>query len=211
MPSVGLDQVAASVTTEVVTPDFPVLVRRTFPGQSGQVRVVRWWLTALLGDPAACDDVVLACSELAANAIIHSDSGLPGGVFTVRLAIDRNCVRIEVIDQGGHWPGGRRPCHDASADPDEVSQCGRGLRIVAALASAWGITGDQEGRSAWCEIKVELCQSANVHREAVQMVSAILCSQRADLSAAGSIDMQRPFQSTGKCPEAALVNIGHIA
>ena len=155
MPSAGLDQVTVSVTRQVVAPEFPILVRRTFPGQPGQVRLVRWWLTAQLGGPAACDDVVLACSELAANAIIHSDSGLPGGVFTVRLAIEHGFVRIEVIDQGGQWPGGRRACHDPAADLEDVSQCGRGLRIVAALASAWGIGGDQEGRTAWCEIKTE--------------------------------------------------------
>lgn len=155
MPSVGLDQVATEVSRAVVAPEFPILVRRTFPGQPGQVRIVRWWLTTQLGGPASTDDVVLACSELAANAIIHSDSGLPGGVFTVRLAIDRNFVRIEVIDQGGTWPPGRRPCHAPAADSDDVSQCGRGLRIVAALARGWGISGDQEGRIAWCEIKVE--------------------------------------------------------
>lgn len=155
MPSVGLDQMTASVTHQAVAPEFPLLVRRSFPGQPGQVRIVRWWLTAQLGGPAACDDVVLACSELAANAIIHSDSGLPGGVFTVRLSIDHGFVRIEIIDQGGQWPGVRRPCHEDPADLEDPSQCGRGLRIVAALASAWGIAGDQEGRTAWCEIKVE--------------------------------------------------------
>jgi serine/threonine-protein kinase RsbW len=116
--------------------------------------MVRWWLTDQLGGPAACDDVVLACSELSANAIIHSDSGLPGGVFTVRLAIDRDFVKIEVIDQGGQWPGRRRP-DNSDADLEDESQCGRGLRIVAALASAWGIAGDQVGRTAWCEIKVQ--------------------------------------------------------
>ncbi len=154
MPSVGLDQVTATMTHDAVVPEFPRLVRRTFPGQAGQVRIVRWWLTDQLGGPAACDDVVLACSELSANAIIHSDSGLQGGVFTVRLAIDRDLVRIEVIDQGGAWPGRRRDDNSAAALEDD-SQCGRGLRIVAALASAWGIAGDQEGRTAWCEIKVE--------------------------------------------------------
>src|SRR5262249_55102516 len=124
-----------------------------FPGQSGQVRVVRWWLIAHLGVVAACDDAVLACSELAANAIIHSNSGLPGGEFTVRLSIDHGFVRIEVIDQGGRWPAGHPRRDAAASDLEDASQCGRGLRIVAALASAWGIAGDQEGRTAWCEIK----------------------------------------------------------
>jgi anti-sigma regulatory factor (Ser/Thr protein kinase) len=166
MPSVGLDHVSTEVSSAPVAPEFPVLVRRTFPGQPGQVRIVRWWLNTQVGGPAGTDDVVLACSELVANAIIHSSSGLPGGVFTVRLAIDRDFVRVEVIDQGGQWPGVSRPCHDPADDAEDVSQCGRGLRIIAALASAWGITGDQEGRTAWCEIKAELCQLTNARRAA---------------------------------------------
>jgi anti-sigma regulatory factor (Ser/Thr protein kinase) len=178
MPSVGLDQVATKVSRAPVAPEFPVLVRRTFPGQPGQVRIVRWWLTTQLGDPDGADDAVLACSELVANAIMHTDSGQPGGVFTVRLAIDRDFVRIEVIDQGGRWPGVGRPCHDPAIEADDVSQCGRGLRIVAALATAWGISGDQEGRTAWCEIKVELRQLANAHRETNTIARAILCSGR---------------------------------
>jgi anti-sigma regulatory factor (Ser/Thr protein kinase) len=84
-------------------------------------------------------DVILCVSELAANAAIHSDSGRPGGTFTVRT---ENCpggsVRIEVEDQGGPWVG---------QVPDPAH--GRGLDIIRALAAEWGISTDAGGRTVW--------------------------------------------------------------
>ncbi len=47
-------------------------------------------------------------------------------------------VRVEVTDQGGSWRG-----------PDDDQARGRGLAIVASLASAWGVTGSQDGRTVW--------------------------------------------------------------
>jgi serine/threonine-protein kinase RsbW len=136
------------------------LARRAFNGRSDQLRAVRRWLGPLIDGFACAQDAVLACSELAANAIIHSDSGLPGGVFTVRACIDRNLIRIEVIDQGGSWPGlqGQFPQRQllqeqGSPSAEDADLSGRGLTIVAAIATSWGITGDQEGRTAWCEIR----------------------------------------------------------
>jgi anti-sigma regulatory factor (Ser/Thr protein kinase) len=83
---------------------------------------------------------------------MHSDSGLPDGSFTVRLAVDQYFVRVEVIDQGGQLRGRRDRRADQPGDQEDASQSGRGLTIVAAIASAWGIAGDQEGRTVWCEI-----------------------------------------------------------
>lgn len=114
---------------------------RTFPGQAVAVSETRRWILGLIHGLNGADDAVLALSELAANAVRHSDSRLPGGTFTVRAMVGADLVRIEVADQGGLW----------SARPGD-GQCGRGLAIVAALASAWGIAGDQRGRTAWCDI-----------------------------------------------------------
>ncbi|GEM_PF-1671424 len=58
---------------------------RTFAGTAGQVGEARRFLAAVLGGHPAAGDAVLCLSELAANAIIHSRSGEPGGVFTVRV------------------------------------------------------------------------------------------------------------------------------
>src|SRR5262249_42658787 len=74
------------------------------------------------------DEVILCVSELAANAALHSRSGLPGGTFTVRARINPgDHAQIEVEDQGGPWtPGG------------SDSEGHHGLAIVRALATDWG-------------------------------------------------------------------------
>ena len=132
-----------------------ILARRTFAGLPSQVAVARRWLAQMVEGFAAIDEVLLATSELASNAVLHSDSGLSGGVFTIRLAISSDHVRIEVLDQGGQWSGqGGRADGTRDAQEDD-GQCGRGLAVVAAITSAWGIAGDEEGRIAWCEIESE--------------------------------------------------------
>lgn len=58
-----------------------------------------------VGCPAA-DDLVLIASELAGNAVLHSQSR--GEFFTVRCQAHPGHVRVEVEDLGGPWRT-RRP------------------------------------------------------------------------------------------------------
>ena len=111
---------------------------RTFPARPDQVAQARAFLSRMLEECRFTDDVVLICSELATNAIRHSDSSAPGGSFTVRARVrDRDYVWVEVEDQGGRW------ADDGEEQPD---QRGRGLEIVAMLADYWDIRGDDTGR-----------------------------------------------------------------
>jgi serine/threonine-protein kinase RsbW len=152
-PMIGtrLDHKPIALADTIATAEERILARRTFPGQPGQVSVARRWLAQMIDGFTAIDDVLLACSELATNAIMHSASGQPDGQFTVRLAIRQDIVRVEVLDQGGAWPG-RLGEEDHAKDS---GQRGRGLTIVAAITDAWGIVGDHEGRTTWCEIRSE--------------------------------------------------------
>ena len=87
------------------------------------------------------DELVLLASELAANAVLHSRSGHPGGVFTVRATLyPGDYAWVEIIDQGGAWVADR---HD--------DEHGRGLTVVAIIAGEgnWGIEGDVSSRVAW--------------------------------------------------------------
>jgi anti-sigma regulatory factor (Ser/Thr protein kinase) len=62
-------------------------------------------------------------SELSANAVVHSRSGLPGGAFTVRAEIrPGDYAWLEVEDHGGPW-----------VEKDSDEEHGRGLAMVAAL------------------------------------------------------------------------------
>lgn len=112
---------------------------RVFPGRADQVREVRASLgRALAGCPMA-DDVVLAASELAANAVQHSRSREPGGRFTVRAGIHpADYLRLEVEDGGGPW-----------SELPGTDERGRGLGIVDVLSSQWGIEDDELGRVVW--------------------------------------------------------------
>lgn len=150
-----LDRKPTALADTIASAEERILARRTFPGQPGQVSVARRWLAQMIDGFAASDDVLLACSELATNAIMHSASGQPGGQFTVRLAIRQDIVRIEVLDQGGGWAGRKETLGYEDDQAENSGQCGRGLTIVAAITDAWGIAGDREGRTTWCEIRSE--------------------------------------------------------
>jgi two-component sensor histidine kinase len=118
----------------------PRTLDATYPGRADQISLVRADLRAVLGDCPVADDAILCASELAANAVLHSRSRLPGGSFILRVAVRKHvCVRIEVEDNGGHWAG----------SPTN-GQVGRhGLDIVRALASQCGIDGDDACRIVW--------------------------------------------------------------
>jgi hypothetical protein len=125
----------------------PVTSERTFigsyPGKIEQVRLVRAALAPLLAGCPVAGDALLIGSELAANAALHSDSGAPGGHFTVRADIrPGDCVWIEVDDQGGAW-GGR----GADERP-------HGLDLVHLLAGNgnWGVDGGDQGRTVWVRL-----------------------------------------------------------
>jgi serine phosphatase RsbU (regulator of sigma subunit)/anti-sigma regulatory factor (Ser/Thr protein kinase) len=82
---------------------------------------------------------VLAASELVANSLQH-------GTPPMRLRLRRTDRRliIEVTDGDDHLPRRRR------AEP--VDESGRGISIVATIASAWGSRRTPGGgKSVWCE------------------------------------------------------------
>lgn len=120
---------------------------RSYPGLVDQVARMRADLThAALGCPVV-DDLVLLASEFATNAILHSNSGHPGQVFTVRVTIYHGeYVWAEVADKGGRW----------AIDPHD-DEHGRGLAIVAAVAGVgnWGIDGDEASRVAWFRLELD--------------------------------------------------------
>jgi anti-sigma regulatory factor (Ser/Thr protein kinase) len=97
-----------------------------------RVRVVRSFVGAVLGPGHPCgDDAILLASELFANSLRHSSSGLPGETVTVTITADAAAVWVEVADRSGPGVPELRP---AGADAED----GRGLGIVERLADRWG-------------------------------------------------------------------------
>jgi len=132
-----------ATSAQPATPAQSATWSRTYPGRPNQARQARRFLASVLDGCTAAEDAVLCLSELAANALTHSNSCRKGGQFTIRAHLRNGCVRVEVHDDGGPWT------QPASSD----GQCGRGLFIVSQLARDWGRTGDSEtGWTVWFEM-----------------------------------------------------------
>jgi anti-sigma regulatory factor (Ser/Thr protein kinase) len=86
------------------------------------------------------DAVVLIASELATNAVLHA-----GTPYVVELSLG-DAVRIEVTDSGPPAPF-LRPVRG----PFDVDG-GRGLAIVAELASGWGVDWLDGCKVVWAEV-----------------------------------------------------------
>jgi anti-sigma regulatory factor (Ser/Thr protein kinase) len=131
------------LTARAFYPARPHICTWSYPGRADQIRLVRAALAPLLQGCPVAEDALLICSEMAANAALHSRSAEPGGRFTVCAAIFRGeYVRIEVEDQGGEWVSHR----------DEERP--HGLDLVRALAGdgGWGIKGGTDGRTVWARL-----------------------------------------------------------
>jgi hypothetical protein len=113
------------------------------------VKEARSWITGLLpaGDPL--DDLVMIASELAGNAVKHTRSGAPDGLFTIDLAWSADAVRLSVGDQGSGEVPALRPKTAGQAEDDET---GRGLFLVDALSAAWGTAGCASGHWIWADV-----------------------------------------------------------
>lgn len=89
------------------------------------------------------EDALILTSEVVTNAIRHG-----AGRVALLLALDAALVQVDVHDDG---PGG--PPIEANRPPDEVPG-GRGLIIVEAIATDWGVVPDPEGqgKTVWFEL-----------------------------------------------------------
>ncbi len=105
------------------------------------------------------DDVGLCVSELSTNATLHSGSGY----FDLELHRLDGALRLVVVDGGG------TPARTIAAradsylddvvlgdpDLDAEGMTGRGLFIVSALASSWGIDDTDLGTRVWAEFRLD--------------------------------------------------------
>jgi serine/threonine-protein kinase RsbW len=110
----------------------------TFRGRREQVGQARAFLAAFLGGWARADDAVLLIGELGANAVVHTGSGQPGGLFTVRAVLAGTWLRAEVEDQGSSWDGRL-----------EDAECPHGLFLLRQLSTRCGTRRGRDGWATW--------------------------------------------------------------
>jgi len=117
---------------------------RSFPEQPESVTAARRFATDVLREvsPEVTATVELLVSELATNCIRHTDSA-----FDLTIIQAGPEIRVEATDYDAGKPTMRSP---KPTDPS-----GRGLRIVDALAAAWGVEHrSAHGKTVWFTVVV---------------------------------------------------------
>jgi anti-sigma regulatory factor (Ser/Thr protein kinase) len=118
-----------------------VAVSRSLPAEPAAVSEARSVVRLSLAptDKDLVDLVVLLADEVVTNAVVH-------GAGPIDLAVDANEERVKVMvgDRSEVLPSPRRAARYA--------QAGRGLSIVEAIASRWGVSATEAGKSVWFEI-----------------------------------------------------------
>jgi anti-sigma regulatory factor (Ser/Thr protein kinase) len=94
------------------------------------------------GAPDAIYDAAMLVSELATNAVLHARSE-----FTVEVICGSASVRISVYDLSAVLPRPRKYGLEATT--------GRGLRMIATIASDWGVEPRADGKAIWFELPLE--------------------------------------------------------
>ncbi|MEU4224869.1 ATP-binding protein [Nonomuraea sp. NPDC026600] len=118
------------------------------PGVAQSVAVARHCVGEMLtvAGHRDAENARLIVSELVTDALIHTASGLYGGVVTVEVvAVDAEIVRVEVTDDGEVTV----PRSRVSGDDD----CqGRSLWLVEQISFKWGVRLLGAGqRAVWAE------------------------------------------------------------
>jgi anti-sigma regulatory factor (Ser/Thr protein kinase) len=149
----------------------------TVSGEPEQVSRVRGFVSKTLESGAVpsidSDAATLLTSELVTNAILHTDSGKPGGAVTVVVLKLPDGVLIEVVDDGS--------AGTPVVKSDALAGEGQGLYLVQQMASQWGYLRDSDGTTVWFHLTAEDPAASPDHP-------------------AGPADRQHPGRSPGSWP-----------
>lgn len=118
------------------------VAERSFAASTSAPGEARRFVTTTLrkwGDERAIEDAALIVTELATNAVLHAHSG-----FSVTPSHPGETVRISVHDESS--------VPAVLGEPELASCAGRGLGLVAALATAWGTGRVAGGKKVWADL-----------------------------------------------------------
>jgi anti-sigma regulatory factor (Ser/Thr protein kinase) len=125
-----------------------IVQTRIFPAEVRSAGLARSFVEQELAgyDSHLVDDVVMTTSELAANAVVHG-----GSEFVVTIAHSPAGLRLSVADSGPGQPTLRS---------DRIGPAGRGLYLVDALATRWGVERKTEGKVVWAQFELSAGSAA---------------------------------------------------
>lgn len=138
-PTVGLDLDPVGYTANVEL-RLPVVASPPAVGQARRTiarQLQAWGLTDQI------DDLQLIVSELVTNALRHV-----GGPIELLLLASPETVRVEVRDSDME----DMPTQAAS---NSYAFGGRGVPLVAAVATRWGVDVFDDGKAVWAEISIK--------------------------------------------------------
>jgi anti-sigma regulatory factor (Ser/Thr protein kinase) len=136
----------STLEREVVAGTMPTL-EVDLPASARAPALARHRLAEVLVGAAATwgcaedrDTAVLLVSELVTNVVRHTGSA-PRLTVTTAGGVLRCAVRDA------------DPAHPVTRAPSFENESGRGMLLVAALASAWGVDDDSSGKLVWFELR----------------------------------------------------------
>lgn len=119
--------------------------RVRFPCSPTTPGTARRWLCDRLaecGEPDLAETATLPLTELVTNAVLHARTPVTLVVF-----VAAGSLRVEVHD------GVQRPPAVLQRELDGLT--GRGLELVAATTTRWGVTPHRGGKAVWFEVLAE--------------------------------------------------------
>jgi anti-sigma regulatory factor (Ser/Thr protein kinase) len=125
------------------------MVSETFIPRPTQVGAARHFARSVaLNSGCEAGDLELVVSELATNACVHAHSP-----FTVSLSRTGTHWLVEVTDEDAG--------EVAMRPYDETTTEGRGMQIVEALTTSWGVRASPpRGKSVWAELDCWVVRTA---------------------------------------------------
>ena len=143
------DDVAILVGRLTASEDDSRTMTRRLPPTPASVFLARRFTAQLLQEWALPRDTTalaeLVMSELVTNAARHSEEAIE-----VRLSCESLVLRIEVEDTSHRMP--QAPEYDD--DVDELAAGGRGLMLVEAVSTRWGVESAGLSKCVWAEFDV---------------------------------------------------------
>jgi anti-sigma regulatory factor (Ser/Thr protein kinase) len=108
------------------------------------------------GFGAIAEELILCLSEALTNAITHA---VHGETVTVCAWSDHAVVHVEVMDCDGRLPRAEVPAEVTLPEPPppehQLEEHGRGLYLIEALSSRWGVEAKPPGKCVWFEKDTE--------------------------------------------------------
>ena len=110
-------------------------------GRAVADKAMRSWVGCDVADAAS-----MALGELLANAAAHAT-----GTVQLHAELREGILRVSVADRTPVSSRLLALAHAGAELPDTDAEYGRGLAIVAAVSSRWGVRERAEGKAVWVE------------------------------------------------------------